>query len=99
TRFSRDWSSDVCSSDLYLKFLHQMYGDWSMALAAYNAGPGTLNRAIRRSGGQMTYWAVRDYLPRETQGYVPTFIAVNYIMQYARSEERRVGQEYIPVSV
>ena len=67
----------------YLKFLHRMYGDWSMALAAYNAGPGTLNRAIRRSGGQMTYWKVREYLPRETQGYVPTFIAVNYIMQHA----------------
>ncbi len=67
----------------YLKFLHKMYGDWSMALAAYNAGPGNVNRAIRRSGGEMTYWKIRDYLPRETQGYVPTFIAVTYMMKYA----------------
>lgn len=67
----------------YLTFLHKMYGDWSMALAAYNAGPGNVNRAIRRSGGEMTYWKIRNYLPRETQGYVPTFIAVTYMMTYA----------------
>lgn len=67
----------------YLKFLHRMYGDWSMALASYNAGPGNVNRAIRRSGGKMTYWEIREYLPRETQGYVPTFIAVTYMMTYA----------------
>lgn len=65
-----------------LKSLHSYYNDWSMALAAYNAGPGTVNRAIRRSGGKMTYWEIRSFLPKETQGYVPAFIAVNYAMEY-----------------
>lgn len=66
----------------YLKYLHSLYNDWSLALAAYNAGPGNVNKAIRRAGGQMDYWAVRPYLPLETQGYVPAFIAVNYVMNY-----------------
>jgi membrane-bound lytic murein transglycosylase D len=66
-----------------LKSLYSYYNDWSMALAAYNAGPGTVNRAIRRSGGKMTYWEIRPFLPKETQGYVPAFIAVNYAFTYA----------------
>lgn len=67
----------------YLKYLHGLYNDWNMALAAYNAGPGTVNNAIRRSGGKTTYWEIYNYLPRETQGYVPAFIAVNYVFTYA----------------
>ncbi len=67
----------------YLKKLHAIYGDWSLALAAYNAGPGNVNRAIRRMGGQVDYWAIRSALPKETQNYVPAFIAANYIMNYA----------------
>lgn len=66
----------------YLKFLYNMYNDWSLALAAYNAGPGNVNKAIRRSGGKTTYWEIRSYLPRETQGYVPGFIAMTYMMKY-----------------
>lgn len=66
----------------YLKFLYGMYEDWSLALAAYNAGPGNVNKAIRRSGGKTTYWEIRPYLPRETQGYVPGFIAMTYMMTY-----------------
>jgi len=66
----------------YLKKLHDIYGDWNLALAAYNAGPGNVNKAIRRSGNKKTYWEVRPYLPRETQGYVPNFIAATYIMNY-----------------
>lgn len=66
----------------YLKYLHSLYNDWSLALAAYNAGPGNVNKAIRRAGGKMDYWSVRPYLPLETQGYVPAFIAVNYVMSY-----------------
>lgn len=67
----------------YLKFLHGLYDNWDLALAAYNCGPGRLNRAIRRSGGKKDYWELWKYLPRETRGYVPAFIAVNYIMEYA----------------
>lgn len=67
----------------YLTTLYSIFGDWNLALAAYNSGPGNVNKAIRRSGGQKNYWAIRPYLPRETQGYVPAFIAVNYIMNYA----------------
>lgn len=67
----------------YLKTLYGMFGDWQMVLAAYNAGPGTISKAIRRSGGKKTYWEIRPYLPVETQGYVPAFIAANYVMNYA----------------
>ena len=67
----------------YLKYLHGLYNDWDLALAAYNSGPGRVNRAIRRSGGKRNYWDLWRYLPRETRGYVPAFIAVNYIMEYA----------------
>lgn len=66
----------------YFKYLYSLFGDWQMVLAAYNGGPGTVNKAIRRSGGKKTYWEIRPYLPRETQGYVPAFIAVNYVMSY-----------------
>jgi membrane-bound lytic murein transglycosylase D len=65
-----------------LKKLYGIYGDWNLALAAYNAGPGTINRAIQRSGNQRSYWAIRSSLPSETQGYVPTFIAAAYLMTY-----------------
>ena len=66
----------------FLKKLHGIYGDWNLALAAYNAGPGNVNKAIRRSGGKRTYWEVRPFLPRETQGYVPNFIAAAYLLTY-----------------
>lgn len=66
----------------YLKSLYEMFGDWQMVLAAYNAGPGNITKAIRRSGGKKTYWEIRPYLPLETQGYVPAFIAANYVMNY-----------------
>ncbi len=66
----------------YLQTLYNMFGDWQMVLAAYNAGPGTISKAIRRSGGKKTYWEIRPYLPAETQAYVPAFIAANYVMNY-----------------
>lgn len=66
----------------YFQYLYRLFGDWQMVLAAYNGGPGTVNKAIRRSGGKKTYWEIRPFLPRETQGYVPAFIAVNYVMSY-----------------
>jgi membrane-bound lytic murein transglycosylase D len=66
----------------YLKQLYGIYGDWNLALAAYNAGPGNVNKAIRRSGNKTTYWEVRPYLPAETQGYVPNFIAAAYLLTH-----------------
>ena len=66
-----------------LKDLYGIYGSWELALAAYNSGPGNVNRAIRRAGGVKNYWAIWPFLPRETRGYVPAFIAVNYIFNYA----------------
>lgn len=67
----------------HLTDLYNIYNDWSLALAAYNSGAGNVNRAIRRAGGTKNYWAVWPFLPRETRGYVPAFIAVNYVMTYA----------------
>ncbi|MCF8713643.1 LysM peptidoglycan-binding domain-containing protein [Joostella atrarenae] len=68
----------------YLGKLYEMFGDWDLALAAYNSGPGNVNKAIRRSGGSSNYWNLRTYLPRETAGYVPAFLATMYIMEYAK---------------
>ncbi len=73
----------------YFQNLYGMFGDWQMVLAAYNGGPGTVNKAIRRSGGKKTYWEIRPYLPLETQGYVPAFIAVNYVMNYTSEHNIR----------
>lgn len=67
----------------YLKDLYRIFNDWELAMAAYNCGPGNVNKAMRRSGGKHDYWQVYDWLPRETRGYVPAFIAVNYIMNHA----------------
>lgn len=67
----------------YMQDLYSMYGDWMLVLAAYNSGPGNVNRAIRRSGGKRDFWEIRSFLPRETRSYVPAFIAVNYIMNYS----------------
>ncbi|HBL72463.1 MAG TPA: lytic transglycosylase [Bacteroidales bacterium] len=66
----------------YLKDLYHIFGDWHLAIAAYNCGPGNVNKAIRRAGGKKDYWEVYNYLPRETRGYVPLFIAANYVMRY-----------------
>ncbi len=68
---------------LYLKFLYKTFGNWELAMAAYNSGPGNVNKAIRRSGGKRDFWSIKEFLPKETQGYVPAFIAVNYVMNHA----------------
>lgn len=66
----------------YLKDMYDIYKDWNLVIAAYNCGPGNVNKAIRRAGGKTDYWAIYNYLPRETRGYVPAFIAANYVMTY-----------------
>ena len=75
----------------YLSKLYEIFGDWDLALAAYNSGPGNVNKAIRRSGGYTNYWNIRRNLPRETAGYVPAFLATYYLMEYA-SEHGLVGE-------
>ena len=66
----------------FLVDLYRMYGDWTLALAAYNCGPGNVNKAIRRSGGRRNFWDIYYFLPRETREYVPAFIAATYTMNY-----------------
>ena len=66
----------------FLKDMYDVYGDWTLVLAAYNCGPGNVNKAIRRSGGLTNYWEIYPYLPRETRGYVPAFIGALYAMNY-----------------
>ncbi len=68
----------------YFEYLYKIYGDWDLVMAAYNCGPGNVNKAIRRSGGKRGYWEIYRWLPRETRGYVPAFIAVNYMMNYGK---------------
>ena len=67
----------------YLSKLYDIFNDWDLALAAYNSGPGNVNKAIRRSGGYKNYWNIRPFLPRETAGYLPAFLATMYIFEYA----------------
>ncbi|MBO4606885.1 MAG: transglycosylase SLT domain-containing protein [Prevotella sp.] len=66
----------------YLRDLYRIFNDWTLVIAAYNCGPENVNKAIRRSGGSMDYWKIYPYLPSETRGYVPAFIAANYVMNY-----------------
>lgn len=66
----------------FLSDLYKIFGDWNLVIAAYNCGPENINRAIHRAGGARDYWKIYPYLPRETRGYVPAFIAANYIMNY-----------------
>ncbi|WP_271405626.1 lytic transglycosylase domain-containing protein [Tenacibaculum soleae] len=67
----------------YLSQLYKIFGDWDLALAAYNSGPGNVSKAIKRSGGYRNYWNIRPFLPRETASYVPAFYATMYIFEYA----------------
>ncbi len=66
----------------YLRDLYKIFGDWNLVIAAYNCGPENINKAIHRAGGEKDYWRIYPYLPKETRGYVPAFIAANYIMAY-----------------
>ena len=79
----------------YLSDLYNIFGDWDLALAAYNSGPGNVSKAIKRSGGYQNYWNLRQYLPRETAGYVPAFYATLYIFKYAK--EHGLAPENPPI--
>lgn len=80
----------------YLKSLNNSFNDWDLALAAYNSGPGNVSKAIRRSGGKTNYWNLRKYLPRETAGYVPAFLATMYIFEYAQEHGFKKQATRIP---
>ena len=71
----------------HLGDLYDIYGNWALALAAYNSGAGNVNKAIRRSGGLKNFWALHNYLPRETRSYVPAFIAASYVLTYANEHK------------
>ena len=79
----RDPLKATYAATKYLKDLYAIYQDWTLVIAAYNCGPGTINKAIRRANGKHDYWQIYNYLPPQTRGYVPAFIATNYIMNYA----------------
>lgn len=68
----------------YLRDLYAIYGDWHIVIAAYNCGPGNVNKAVRRSGGKQSYWEIYSKLPKETRGYIPIFIAATYVMNHAK---------------
>ena len=78
----------------YLEKLYKIHSDWILALASYNAGPRTISKAIKRSGGYKNYWNLRPFLPRETANYIPSFIATMYILEYA--EEHGIDIKQLP---
>ncbi|SDW13298.1 membrane-bound lytic murein transglycosylase D [Lutibacter oricola] len=80
----------------YLASLYKIFGDWDLALAAYNSGPGNVNKAIRRSNGSKNYWNIRHNLPRETAGYVPAFYATLYIFEYAKEHNIVAKKSALP---
>ncbi len=83
-------SSDAAAR--YLRDLYAIYGDWHVVIAAYNCGPGNINKAVRRSGGKQSYWDIYYSLPRETRGYIPVFIAATYMMNYGDAHLLKAAQ-------
>ena len=79
----------------YMKNMYAIFGDWDLVLASYNSGPGNVAKAIRRSGGQQNYWNIRKNLPKETQGYLPAFLATMYIYEYHK--EHGIKPEKAPI--
>lgn len=88
----RDPLKSTIAACEHMRDLYKMYNDWLLVLAAYNSGAGNVNKAIRRSGGKRDFWQIRHFLPMETRGYVPAFIAVTYVMSYAAEHNLRPVQ-------
>lgn len=78
----RDPYKSTVAAARYLRNLYEVFNDWTLAIAAYNCGPGNITKAISRSGGKHNFWQIYPYLPRETRGYIPAFIAATYVMNY-----------------
>ena len=92
----RDPIASTKAACAYLSRLYDIFGDWDLALAAYNSGPGNVNKAIRRSGGYKNYWNIRRNLPRETAGYVPAFLATMYLFEYAEEHGLKIRKAERP---
>ena len=93
----RDPIKSTYAAAYFLNDLYDIYGDWTLCLAAYNCGPGNVNKAIRRSGGKTNFWEIYQYLPRETRGYVPAFIAATYVMTYAEEHNFYPAKIKMPI--
>jgi membrane-bound lytic murein transglycosylase D len=93
----RDPFKSTDAAARYFLQLYEIYKDWHLVIAAYNCGPGNLNRAIQRSGNKRNYWEIYYRLPRETRGYVPAFIAAAYVLNYYREHNLRPGMPEIPL--
>ncbi len=95
----RDPVASTRAACRYLKDLYDMYGDWTLAIAAYNCGPGNVNKAIKRAGGHArTFWDIYDYLPRETRGYIPAFIGATYAFTYHRQHDIEPVYQNLPLA-
>jgi len=94
----RDPYSSTYAAAQYFTSLFNRYGDWSLALAAYNCGPGNVNKAIKKSG-KTSYWEIAPYLPRETQNYVPRFIAATYLMHYYSEHQMQPDFYDMPIAL
>jgi len=81
----------------YLKSLYKMFGNWEVALAAYNCGPGNVRKAIRRSGGKTTFWGIYDHLPKETRSYVPQFQAMLYVLNHLEEHNLHLEEPSYPL--
>lgn len=95
----RDPIKSTDAAARYFRDLYDIYGDWNLVIAAYNCGPGNVNKAIRRSGGQTDYWAIYPFLPKETRGYVPAFIAATYVMNYHEKHNICAMECTLPMSM
>jgi membrane-bound lytic murein transglycosylase D len=82
----------------FMKSLYGIYKDWTLVIAAYNCGPGNVNRAIKRSGGKRNYWDIYYYLPRETRGYIPAYIAATYVMNYYKEHNLKPYPIQLPLA-
>jgi membrane-bound lytic murein transglycosylase D len=82
----------------YLKQLYDIYGDWMLVIAAYNCGPGNVNKALRRAQNPLSYWDIYPYLPRETRGYIPSFIAATYAYTFHKAHAMEPSAPPVPLS-
>lgn len=94
-RMDPEMSTDAAAK--YLKSLYRMFGDWEVAMAAYNCGPGNVRKAIRRSGGKTTFWSIYNYLPRETRSYVPQVQAFLYILNHLEEHNFSLEEPTYPI--